>query len=82
MVPSNLKVLAKLGLSSNCSQNSCKCSHARIFVKIPCRVRSVSIICNLKTKTDAGNNVSRGETCMQTCMHGSEKVLPRFDDVY
>ena len=45
MVPSNLKVLAKLGLCSNCSQKldelvlACSCSHARIFVKILRRVK-------------------------------------------
>ena len=59
MVPSNLKVLAKFGLCSNCSQKLDECSHARIFVKIPCRVAyTVCIICILKTKTDTGNNVS------------------------
>ena len=50
MVQSNLKVLAKFGLCSNCSQKLDDCSLARarkiiasarmlgFFVKIPCRV--------------------------------------------
>ena len=75
MVPSNLKVLAKLGLCSNCSQKldelvlACSCSqifaNARMLVfslKFSA-VLSVSKVCILKTKTDSGNNVSRGETC-------------------
>ena len=57
MVPSNLKVLTKFGCEKldECSLSRahkvfCNCSHARIFIKIPCRVA--------KTKTDTGNNVS------------------------
>ena len=69
MVPSNLKVLAKFGLCSNCSQNLHECSLSRackifasarmlrIWLKFP--TCSVSIICILKTKTDTGSNVSR-----------------------
>ena len=34
------------------------CSHARILVKIHCRVLSGSIICFSETKIDSGNNVS------------------------
>ena len=68
MVPSNLKVLAKFGLCSNCSQNLYECSLARackifanarmlgFWLKFP--MCSVSIICILKTKTDTGSNVS------------------------
>ena len=37
------------------------CSHARFFVKIPCRVRSLSIICILETKTDTGNSFPYGK---------------------
>ena len=73
MFPSNLKVLAKFGLCSNCSQKLDDCSLARawkIFAtacmlgfslnSLPC---SVSIKSVLETKTDTGNNVSRvGET--------------------
>ena len=35
-----LELLAKIrcGLACSCQQKFCKCSHARIFVKIPCRV--------------------------------------------
>ena len=69
MVPSNLKVLAKFGLCSNCSQNLHECSLAHAYkifasarmlgfwLKFP--MCSVSIICILKTKTDTGSNVSR-----------------------
>ena len=68
MVPSNLKVLAKFGFCSNCSQKLDECSLARarktfasagilgFWLKFP--TCSVSIICILKTKTDTGNNVS------------------------
>ena len=69
MVPSNLKVLAKFGLCSNCSQKLDECSLARarkvfasarmlrFWLKFPkC---TTSIICILKTKIDTGNNVSR-----------------------
>ena len=88
MLPSNLKVLTKFGPCSNCSQKLDECSHARIFVKIPCRVAyTVCIICILKTKTDTGNNVS----CMWNwetlgtharTMNSSGKMLPHFVDVY
>ena len=74
MVPSSLKVLAKFGFCSNCSQKldecmlacSCsqnffKCSHARIRVsfKFLLRVAYAGIICILETKTDTGKNISR-----------------------
>ena len=69
MAPSNLIVLAKFGLCSNCSQKLDECSLAcapKIFasarmlgfwLKFP--TCSVSIIGMLKTKTVTGNNVSR-----------------------
>ena len=95
MVPSNLKVLAKFDLCSNCPQKLHKCSLARaskIFASarmlgfsLKCRVYSVSII--LKTKTDTGNNVSRvgnWKTLEKEAraMNASGKMLPRFVDVY
>ena len=59
---------------------ACSCSHARIFVKIPC------IICISKTKTDTWNNVScmgNWETLKKhaRAMNVSGKMLPRFVDV-
>ena len=93
MVPSNLKVRLKFGLCSNCSpkirwvlacscsQNFCKCSHARILVKMSC---SVSII--LKTKTDTGNLVFRQGNWDTFGKHlrarTSGKMLPRSVDLY
>ena len=70
MVPSNLKVLAKFGLCSNCSQKLDDCLLARtrkIFASarvlgfslnpLPCSIR---IICTLETipVTETENNVS------------------------
>ena len=91
MVPSHLKVLAKFGLCSNCSQKNNWMS-ARLLVlakflqvlacsDLPC---SVSIICILKTKTDTGNNVSRmgNRETLTRAMNVSGKMLPRFVDVY
>ena len=49
---------------------------------LPC---SASIICNLNTKTDTGNNVSRNwETLGKhaRAMNVSGKMLPHFVDVY
>jgi len=70
MVPFNLKVLAKYGLCSNCSQKLDVCSLARArkrfatahmlgFLLKFSAVYSGSIICILETKIAAGNNVSR-----------------------
>ena len=96
MVPSNLKVLAKFGLCSNCSQKLDECSLSgacKIFASA-CMLRfslkfpavSVSIICILKTKTDTWHNVSRmgnWETLMKQArtMNVSGKMLPRVVDV-
>ena len=94
MVPSNLKVLAKFGLCSNCSQKLEECSLARAsksfasahmlgFMFLP---SSVSITCILKTKTDTRNNVSPWEIWkhwgnMRRAMNASGKMLPLFVDV-
>ena len=98
MISSNLKMLAKFGLCSNCSQNLDECSLARELAKclqvlagldfrlnsLPC---NVSIIYILKTKTDTGNNISRmgnWETLgkLARAMNVSGKLFPRFDDFY
>ena len=69
MVPSNLKVLAKFGLCSNCSQTEleeCSLARARKIIAsarmlgfslkfLPC---IVSIIRTLNTKTEDGNSFS------------------------
>ena len=97
MVPSNLKVLAKFGLCSNCSQKLDECSLARarkifagagilrFWLKFP--TCSVSIICILKTKTDTGNNVSHMGNWKTLGKHALAmnvygKLLPRSVDVY
>ena len=97
MVSSNLKVLAKLGLCSNCSQKLDECSLAvltKFLQVLACsdfRLNSlscrVSIICILKTKTDTGNNLSRMGNWEALGKHlrnmnVSGKVLSRFVDVY
>ena len=97
MVPSNLKVLAKFGLCSNCSQKLDECSLARarkIFASarmlgfslksLPC---SVSIICILKTKTLHWKHFLRmgnWETLGKRAhaMNVLEKMLPSFIEVY
>ena len=76
------ELLAKVRwvLACYCSQNFCKCSHARIFVKMP---RSISIICILKIKTDCfpyGKLENRRRRA--PWMHVSGKMFPRFVDVY
>ena len=94
MVPSNLIVLAKFGLCSNCSQKIDDCLLAgapKIFASarmlgfsLKCRVYSVSII--LKTKTDTGNLVFRQGNWETLGKHlrarTSGKILPRSVDVY
>ena len=69
MVLSNLKVLAKFGFCSNCSQklDECSLAHAckicasarmlRFSLKFPAEC-NLNVIC-IKTKTDPGNNASR-----------------------
>ena len=96
MVPSNLKVLAKFGLCSNCSQKLDDCSLARarksfasacmlgFSLKFP--AVSVSMICILKTKTDTWHDVSRmgnWETLMKQArtMNVSGKMLPCVVDI-
>ena len=95
MVPSNLKVFAKFGLRSNCSQKLHECSLARAFkmfasarvlgfsLNFPKHKRNV----HLENKTDTGNNVSRMgnyETLGKhaRAMNVSGKFVPSFVDVY
>ena len=86
MVPSNLKVLAKFGLCSNCSLAKLSFASARMLgfsLKFPARV---GIICILKTKTDTGNSVSgmgNWETLGEhvRAMKVSGKMLPRLVDI-
>ena len=97
MVPSNLKVLPKIGLCSNCSQKIDACSLARARKTFAtARMLGISIkkslscsvnICILETIADTGNNVYRignWETLGKNAraMNVSGKMLPRFVNVY
>ena len=98
MLPSHLKVLAKFGLCSNCSQkldDECSLASARkIFasarmlgfsLNFPASLLcGVSIICISETKTDKETLRKLTRNIEETCRRhkGFWKMLPRFFDVY
>ena len=97
MVPSNLKVLAKFGLCSNCSQKLDECSLARAH-KIFARARMLGFSLKFPA-VERRHNLHLGNKnwhCKQCFPYGklgtlgkharpmnvSGKMLPRFADVY
>ena len=93
MVPSNLKVLAKFGLCSNCSQKLDECSlarararaHARTLGLYPAVLRNHNLHLENKNRHwkqcfPMGNWETLGKQAR--ALNVSGKVLPRFVDVY
>ena len=93
MVSMNLKVLAiellaKIRvLACSCSQNFCNCSHARIFVKLPCRV-AYALFASwkqnlaLETMFPVWETGKHWRNMRAPCMNVSGKIFPRCVDAY